>query len=434
MAMAIAMTMITLAAYTQLNISDVTDRSLSMAALDLRSSTLIKKLREDFSGMQPHCALKVHISSSADPEFLTHITYMAGIPFEMSDKGYGGGAYRVSSAQTDQWYHDLVWVRWQFDEHKGLRRGVSAKLEGVVKEKKHAGKGDNSYFFNTPDPLPANLNGKGVCPQREYKYFDNFGDAENRASPIADAQCNAWIYNWNATTISYFGGNIGFFWGGNPKRDVLPFYNTAEPNHFYQGNNSPIANAHAAALPWPNSPDEVHPGMPVFYHKNRLDLLGVPGDEENPYYPSQLATVSSGVEMFSLRIDLRDGTILERGGTTIDEEIDGLRMTPGYYKPGTTSGPRSTSDGEADYLSGRRPRILRASFIMHDLLVDPTRPYKEDPLAADFPGEDFSSIHYLRYVFYDTLLPADQTLSTFKRMIEAAGGTAIIVHQAVAVY
>ncbi len=433
MAMTIAVAMITIAAYTQLNISEVTDKSLTMAALDLRSSSLIKKLREDFSGMQPHCALNVHISGNGDPEFLTHLTYMAGIPYEMSDKGQSSGNYRVSSQKTDQWYHDLVWVRWQFDEHKGLRRGMSAKLEGVVKNKQHAGKGDNSYFFNTADPLPANLNGKAVCPQREYKYFDNFGDADDRANQIADAQCSAWIYNWNATTISYFGANVGAFWTGNPKRDLLPFYNTAEPNHFYQGNNGPIANAHAAALPWPNSPDEVHPGMPVFYHKNRLDLLGVPGDEDNPYYPSQLATVASGVEMFTLRVELRDGTILERGAVAVDEEIDGLRMTPGHYKPGMSSGPRSTSDGEADHSLGRRPRILRVSFIMHDMLVDPTRPYKENPSDSDFV-EDHSSIHYLRHLFYDTLLPADQTMSTFKRMIEAGGGTAIEVHQAVAVY
>lgn len=434
MAMGIAVTMIAIAAYAQLNITNTTERSLAMAALDLRSSALVKKLREDFAGMQPHCALNVHISGGSDPEFLSHLTFMSGIPFEMSDKGISSGSYKVSSAKTDQWYHDLVWVRWQFDEHKGLRRGMSARLEGIVKNKHHAGKGDNSYFWNTPDPLPANLNGKAVIPQREYKYFDNFGDFENRSSQEAGAQVNAWIYNWDATSHSYFGANNSWFWTRNPKRDVQPFFNRSEPKHFFQGNETPIPDAYAAALPWPNRPDETHPGLPVLYHKNRLDLLGVPGDEDNPYYPSQLATVSSGVELFTVSVELRDGTLLERGASTTLEEIDGLRMTPGHYRPGSTSGPRSTSDGEADYTRHRRPRILRVSFLMHNLLIDPTRPYKEDPMAADFPGEDMSSIHYLRYVFYDELAPADQTMSTFRRMIEAAGGTVIEVHQAIMVY
>ncbi len=446
-AMGIAMALITMSAYAQINFSDATERSLALASLDLQASTLVKKMRDDFAGMQPHCAAHFHISGTADPEIINHLTFMRGVAFEMDEFTRPEdlwNSYNVSTAKAGQWFHDLVWVRWQFDEEHGLRRAVSPKLEGLVKERggdKTRGKGDSSYFYNARSfgrelSLPTNMNGKAVVPQRLYKDFDNFGDSENPLTPVATAQVNAWIYDWKAGSgvPSYFGITSGFYFDGEPYMDYLPMYNTAEDQHYFLGNNAPIANAYASSLPYPNRPDEHHPGLPVLMNKNRLDLLGVPGDEDNAFYPTQLALVHSGVELFEMQLLLADNSVLKKSATTLTQEIDGVRLTPGVYLPASASGQRSTMAGERLYTLGKRPKLLRITFIMHNMPIDPTRPYKEDPLAADFPGEDNTSIHYLRHVFYDQLTSADQTAATFKRMIEAAGYTAIEVQQSIAVY
>ena len=443
LATAIAFTMISIAAFAQVHMNETTERSTAVASLHLQSSALIKKLREDFSGIQTQCALNVHISGTSDPSIESHLTFLRGIPWEIDASGLGGdnnGTYKVKTQQSLQWFHELVWVRWQFDENTGLRRAISPKIEDIVTGTKYGGKGDSAYFFNGAAQSldlanPANLNGKTVLPQREYKYFDNQGDASDPTSTVAGAQCHAWIYNWKATAsdLSYFGMKAGAWFDGDPYKDPMFMWNHAEGKHYFLGNNGPINNAYAAALSFPNRPDEHMAGMPVYYNRNKIDLLGVPGDENNPYYPSRLAPVSSNVDVFNIEIELADGSMLQRGSSTLTQEIDGVRMTPGYYRPGTGSGLRSTSDGERSYTLGKRPKLLRVKFVIHNMPVDPSRPFKEDPAATDFPGEDHTSIHYLRHLFYDTLSPGDQTHSTFKRMVESAGYSALTVIQSIKV-
>ncbi len=442
MATAIAFMMITICAFAQINMNETTERSTAVASLNLQSSALIKKLREDFAGIQSHCALNVHLSGTSDPAYLAHLTFMRGIPWEIDAEGIGasGNTYRVKSRQALQWFHELVWVRWQFDEQHGLRRAISPKIESLVTGTSYGGKGDSAYFFNgDANGLgivnPANLNGKTVIPQREYKYFDNQGDFSDASNQVNNAQCSAWIHEWKASAadISYFGMTPGFWFDTDPYKDPLFMWNNAQGKHYFLGNNGPIANAYAAALSFPNRPDEHLDGFPVLYNRNKLDLLGVPGEENNQYYPSRLSPVSSNVDLFTVEIVQADDSLIQRGSASITEAIDGVRLTPDYYRPGSNSGLRSTSDGERSYTLGKRPKLLRVKFIIHNMPVDPSRPFKEDPSSTDFPGEDFASIHYLRHVFYDTLPSGDQTHSTLKRMIEAGGYTALTVVQSIKV-
>ena len=443
MAMAIAMTMISIAAFAHVTMNDVTSRSTAVAALNLQSSALVKKMREDFAGIQAHCAMNLHIAGTSESTYETHLTFMRGIPWEIDADGIGtatASAYRVKSRQALQWFHELVWVRWQFDENNGLRRAISPKIESLVTGLSYGGKGDSSYFFNGRAQgldlaNPANLNGKTVIPQREYKYFDNQGNADNQSDQDTKAQCHAWIYDWKATAsdISYFGMQPGTWFDNDPYKDPMFMWNNVEGSHYFLGNNSPINDAYAAALSFPNRPDESLTGFPVLYNRNKLDLLGVPNDESNPYYPSRLSPVSSNVDLFTIEMEMRDNNTTQRGSSTISQSIDGVRLTPAYYRPGESSGLRSTSDGERSHTLGKRPKLLRIKFIIHNMPIDPSRPFKEDPTASDFPGEDLSSIHYLRHVFYDQLAVGDQTHSTLKRMIEAAGYTAIIVVQSIKV-
>lgn len=445
-AMTISMLLISIAAYAQINMNEATRRSTASASLHLQSSALIKKIREDFGGMQPHCAVHFHVSGTSATTLQTDLTFMRGVPWEMDASGAVGNVstvkpppYTVSAKQARQWFHELVWVRWQFDENNGLRRAISPKIGSTVTSSNTSGKGDSPSFFNGKAAglnlaNTANRNGRAVIPQRQYKYFDNQGDSNNPTTAMPSAQCYAFIYDWDGNSTSHFGMRVGNWFNNAPYKDALFMYNNAEGKHYFLGNTTPINNAYAAALPYPNRPNEHQAGYPILYNRNKIDLLGIPGDEKNSSYPSLLAPVSSAVEMFSMKIELKDGTLLQQSASTINESLDGVRMTPEYYKPGTTTGLRSTSDGERSYIQGKRPKFLRVTFVIHNMPVDPSRPYKENPLSSDFPGENLSSIHYLRYYFYDVLPASDQSHATFKRMIEAAGFTAHIVTQSILLY
>ena len=441
-AMGIGLGIMAIALFAQQNMTTVTNQASSLASLYLQSNMIMAKVRDDFSYIQPNTAMRVSIDVS-DPNKQQCIF--------MFNLARGGNAQDVNGGwDEDRRSHLLQWVVWDFDPAHGLRRGATAdNLSGRII--------DSFFSENTGQQFDARWDqlretfavARRPIPVREMKYFLNQGDFTDLAQTKPEAQLFPYLwFDENAgetyndrylpiTHPTYELGNAGYL-----STDITAKYYAAKlppPNDGWDlrldsnGDNIP-EDANADGIP-----DSGYDNRRAYYTKDRYFVLGVPGDEENPYYPDRRDRVASNVELFEMEFERIDGSIIPIG----DTDIDGFHMDANLYRPDdagyapidpATSANlaaeintvRTFIEAERQELIDARPRKVTLTYVIHDMPEQPGSPV----IDAD---AELDTINYVRSEFYNTAnVPVvDRSHELFKRMIERAGHTAIIIKQVV---
>ncbi|MFW5829898.1 MAG: hypothetical protein ACOCXA_06515, partial [Planctomycetota bacterium] len=417
------------------------------------------RLRNDLMGYHPSTFF--HLAYEADGS--QEMIFMRGFSLEVFDRGRSTG---LEMDVISEYLDDYLYVAWRYEPATGILR---AETPGMIASYQNRDTGGgNSPFFNTITPLESKHNhhhwsnadgswmfGRAVVPVRHYRHFMNNGDPSRPDVGVAGARLGPWSHasdSWQAPDV----------YDIPPDTDTSPWdkwshWGVFDPymplngsgdggRHYLLGDSSILHDtAHGSALGPPFDAAGTPTGQPVFHHLNRIHLLGAPADpgdldepgdaiQPDPYFPGTLTRVFRNVELFDIRVILRDGRELAYGGSAATYEIPGHHATVEFPVPDDRfddGSPRPIADhADPDYsddlwraISGDRPGLVRVRFIMHDMPEDPRSALVD--MAAE-PG----TINRLRAEFQNDVVPhltPDQRHKTLQRMIEDRGFTAIVI-------
>lgn len=387
-----------LSTYVFINVSKAVNRTTAVIQLHQEAAAVIQRLEEDLMNLQPGAAVQLR---ERDLTFVRAHGEALGLET------------RHVGTQSGRYAHDLIWVRWQWDDAL-LRRAATPPMpadDGSLK------------FFNNTDNNGSGSSGSGVAdgrsaaPQQFIEYLEPdalpdrsdpaLDDATLRAqvqafsgslATMGARQLDTGIY-WRPSKVWWFPGEAQGYGRGVPAAPMA-----LEFGMLTEETGDPITSiTYTAPAPYAaGSADAPETSFAVVnqrgYSVNRdyANLMGTHPD--NPYpdkYPSQLALVSDKV--LNLRVallgnDWAAGDLTTWGGTKSALLRGDAELGSGGFAGIPLNPSADNAPGIGGLKGGRLPELTRSrdfdqrpvkaeiAFVAH------TIPSKEDD-EFDYDGD-----------------------------------------------